>query len=106
MGWRRYNKTAKVRMVEPDAATEFYSAYQRTEGFKASTGQLVPVADLNHTLWAGCKDNQLSYESNVAGQIRGHFTLALCKVLGATSGNITRRLIDQQVQKSSGRSWQ
>ncbi|MFZ1751884.1 MAG: caspase family protein [Saprospiraceae bacterium] len=101
LGLETLQQDLKVRMVEPDAATEFYSAYaNELKASKASTRQLVPVADLNHTLWAGCKDNQLSYESNVAGQIRGHFTLALCKVLRATSGNITRRLIDQQVQRA------
>jgi len=89
----------KVRMIQPDAQTEFYSAYAHELKTK-STRQLVPVANLNHTLWAGCKDNQLSYESNVSGQIRGHFTIDFCKILRATSGNITRRLLDQQVQRA------
>lgn len=91
----------KVRMVEPDAQTEFLASYEaELKRQKSSTRQLVPVAGLKHTLWAGCKDNQLCYESTIGGQVRGHFTRELCRVLRSSGGNITRRLLDQQVQQA------
>ncbi len=101
-GLNELQQDLRVRMIESDAETQFYSAYvHELKGAEtAATRQLVPVSRLNHTLWAGCKDNQLSYESSVSGQVRGHFTKELCKVLRATSGNITRRLLDQQVQRA------
>ncbi|MBK9256739.1 MAG: caspase family protein [Saprospiraceae bacterium] len=100
-GLNALHQDLKVRMIPPDAETEFYSAYvHELKAVERTTRQLVNVPNLNHTLWAGCKDNQLCYESNVSGQIRGHFTRELCRVLRATSGNITRRLLDQQVQRA------
>ena len=61
---------------------------------------LVPVAGLNHTLWAACKDNQVAMEGNLGGITRGYFTYHLCKVLRATAGNISRKLLDAQVSNA------
>lgn len=60
------------------------------------TKALVPVAGMNHTLWAACKDNQVSMEGNISGQIRGYFTYHFCKILRATNGNIVRKTLDKQ----------
>lgn len=94
------------RFLEPMLEDEFYYSYQKElKPKKESKGSshmtvtkaLVPVAGLNHTLWAACKDNQVSMEGSIGGVIRGYFTYHLCRFLRATSGNILRRTLDSQV---------
>ncbi len=79
-------------------ATELKSkkAKKEVEGLKISKA-IVPVAGMKHTLWAACKDNQVSMEGNIGGQVRGYFTYHFCKVLRATTGNIVRKVLDKQV---------
>ncbi|MDR6920814.1 caspase family protein [Chryseobacterium sp. 2987] len=93
-----------ARYIPPMLEDEFYMTY--ASEIKASgnskkaniiTKALVPVAGLNHTLWAACKDNQVSMEGNMSGQIRGYFTYHFCKVLRATNGNVIRKTLDRQV---------
>lgn len=57
----------------------------------------VVIAGLNHVLWAGCRDNQTSAETNIGGAIRGVFTYNFCKVLRGAGLGITRRKLDAQV---------
>nr|WP_294936556.1 caspase family protein [uncultured Flavobacterium sp.] len=98
------NETA--RFIPPMLDDEFYITHakeiQPKKTKKAApcdpiTKALVPVAGMNHTLWAGCKDNQVSMEGNISGQTRGYFTYHLCKVLRATNGNVTRKTLDKQI---------
>jgi len=58
---------------------------------------VVPVAGLNHVLWAGCRDNQTSQETSIGGAIRGVFTYNFCKVLRGAGAGITRRRLDAQI---------
>lgn len=94
-----------VRFIPPMLEDEFYFSYSKdlklkktkTVGEKNSlTRALVPVVGMNHTLWAACKDNQVSLEGNIGGVTRGYFTYHFCKILRATSGNISRKLLDSQ----------
>ena len=48
---------------------------------------------LNHSLWSGCRDNQLSTETVIDGQRRGVFTHSLGKILRKTKGAISRKEI-------------
>lgn len=91
------------RFIEPMLEDEFYFSFSRDlvskkskkdSGSILTTKALVPVAGLNHTLWAACKDNQVAMEGTMGGLTRGYFTFHFCKVLRATSGNITRKLLD------------
>jgi hypothetical protein len=91
------------RFIEPMLEDEFYFSFSKELEQKKSSAKngeltpvkaLVPVAGMNHTLWAACKDNQVAMEGNIGGLTRGYFTYHLCKVLRATTGNITRRLLD------------
>ncbi|MEJ7738353.1 MAG: caspase family protein [Chitinophagaceae bacterium] len=93
------------RFIEPMLEDEFYFSYakdlkpKKTEQYSeylTKTRAIVPVAGTNHTLWAACKDNQVSMEGSISGIIRGYFTYHFCKILRATTGNITRRLLDAQ----------
>ena len=85
------DSTLKVRMLEPNFEDEFYA----TNAVASKLARvLVPVANLNHTLWAACADKQLSYESSVGGVARGHFTVSMCKALRASNGTITRKKLD------------
>jgi hypothetical protein len=97
--------TELVRSVPPMLEDEFYFSYSKDLKFKKSKKNdeknilnkaLVPVAGMKHTLWAACKDNQVSMEGNISGAIRGYFTYHFCKILRATSGNISRKLLDAQ----------
>jgi metacaspase-1 len=93
------------RFITPMLEDEFYFSYAKDLKPKKSkkdadssktTKALIPVAGINHTLWAACKDNQVSMEANIGGTVRGYFTYHFCKILRATSGNITRRFLDAQ----------
>jgi hypothetical protein len=67
----------------------------------------VVVPGLNHVLWAGCRDNQLSGEGLIDGLYRGFFTYHFCKVLRGAGVSITRRRLDAQVTlnlKNSGQT--
>jgi len=55
------------------------------------------VPGLNHTLWAACKDNQTSEETEIKGQVRGVFTYQFCKILRRSGGAITRAKLDRLV---------
>ena len=90
-----------IRAIVPMLEDEFYFIHQRQLGKKSKSVKtakaLVPVAGLNHTLWAACKDNQLSMEGPIVGQIRGFFTYHFCRALRATTGHIKRSVLDVQV---------
>lgn len=92
------------RFIPPMLEDEFYITYasevQSSKSTKKTAGMtkaLVPVAGMNHTLWAASKDNQVSMEGNMGGQIRGYFTYHFCKILRATNGNIVRKTLDKQI---------
>jgi hypothetical protein len=91
------------RYIEPMLEDEFYFTFSKELEPKKSSAKngemvpvkaLVPVAGMNHTLWAACKDNQVAMEGNIGGFIRGYFTYHICKILRATAGNISRKLLD------------
>ncbi|KMQ66520.1 hypothetical protein ACM46_03030 [Chryseobacterium angstadtii] len=93
-----------ARFIPPMLEDEFYMTYasemQTSKSAKKSaalTKALVPVTGMNHTLWAASKDNQVSMEGNMNGQIRGYFTYHFCKILRATNGNIVRKTLDKQI---------
>jgi hypothetical protein len=94
------------RFIEPMLEDEFYFSFARelssSKSKKSSDKMmtnkaLVPVTGMKHTLWAACKDNQVAMEGPVGGVTRGYFTLHLCRALRATTGNITRKLLDAQI---------
>ncbi len=60
--------------------------------------EAVIVPELNHVLWAGCRDMQTSAEGPIDGGVyRGVFTYCLCKVLRRAGSTITRRRLDNLV---------
>ncbi|MCU7617480.1 caspase family protein [Chryseobacterium sp. PBS4-4] len=93
----------KARFIPPMLEDEFYMTYaseisaSKNSKKQSMTRALVPVADLNHTLWAASKDSQVSMEGSMSGQIRGYFTYHFCKILRATNGDIVRKTLDKQV---------
>ena len=96
---------ATARFLQPMLEDEFYFSHAKDLVNKKSvTGNdnivkakvIVPVAGMNHTLWAACRDNQVAMEGNIGGLTRGYFTYNFCKALRATSGNVTRKLLDAQ----------
>ncbi len=101
------NETA--RFIPPMLEDEFYFNFSKSIETKSSTKEasleeattatksLNKIQVMNHILWAGCMDNQVSMEGDFSGMTRGYFTYNLCKVLRATSGNITRELLDSQI---------
>lgn len=93
-----------VRFIPPMLEDEFYLTYasemssiKTSKKTEFTTKALVPVSGINHTLWAASKDNQVSMEGNMSGQIRGYFTYHFCKILRATNGNIVRKTLDKQI---------
>ena len=71
------------RFIPPMLEDEFYFNYSKDLEVKSAkkvivpittTKALVTVKGMNHVLWAGCKDNQVSMEGDVSGLTRGYFT--------------------------------
>ena len=64
----------------------------------------VVMDKLNHTLWAGCRDDQLSYETDINGSRRGIFTFHLCEILRRSNGIIKRnklfKLLNAAIQRT------
>lgn len=99
------------RFIEPDFDDQFFFNYKvETPKKKRSKTALLRSSDsiervsvivpgTNHTLWAACRDNQVSVEGPIGpgGTTRGYFTFHYCKVLRATVGNITRKKLDVMV---------
>jgi hypothetical protein len=59
--------------------------------------EAIVVPGLNHTLWAACRDNQTSEETEIEGKVRGVFTYHFCQVLRRSNARITRRQLDRLV---------
>lgn len=55
---------------------------------------------LNHILWAGCKDNQTSADSEIDGYYNGAFTYYFCKHVREAQGRITRAELHTRVKNS------
>jgi hypothetical protein len=64
----------------------------------------IALDKLNHTLWAGCRDEQVSYETDIGGIRRGIFTFHLCQILRKSNGNIERKklykLLNAAIQRT------
>jgi hypothetical protein len=58
---------------------------------------VVDVPEMNHVLWAGCRDNQTSQEGALGGTTRGVFTYSFCKVLRRAGLGATRRQLESSV---------
>lgn len=92
-----------VRYVEPPLDQGFFldanpsAKLRRIMGRVEDSRDAVVVPGLNHVLWAGCRDNQLSGEGPIGGVVRGYFTYCFCKALRATYPNVTRRRLDSIV---------
>lgn len=56
----------------------------------------VPVTEMNHVLWAACKDNQTSWEVISGGKYRGLHTIYLCWAL-RNYLTYTRNQIDAKI---------
>jgi hypothetical protein len=59
--------------------------------------ETIVIPGLNHTLWAACRDNQTSEETEIEGRVRGVFTYHFCQVLRRSNANITRKQLDRLV---------
>jgi hypothetical protein len=93
-----------VRFVEPPAEQSIFAdaaPMLPVKGILATDGRgsrdAVVVPSLNHVLWSGCRDNELSGEGNIGGEVRGFFTYAFCKCLRGAGVNVIRAKLDSQV---------
>ena len=64
---------------------------------KKGTKDIAVAPNINHVVWAGCRDNQTSAEASIGGVYRGLFTLNFCKVLRGAGVTITRKNLDAQI---------
>lgn len=87
-----------VRCVEPPEDQGFFLEQfpSLPRKSKLKDRDLAP-ANLNHVLWAACKDGQTSQELPIAGVYRGVFTYWFCKVLRKAGAGVIRRILDAQV---------
>jgi hypothetical protein len=108
------NKSSNVlipRYMEPPVDVAFHLDYNPDVStswllspFKEEKGREIVVSKMNHTLWAGCRDNQLSYEADIDGVRRGIFTYNFCQILRKRNGQIERdklyKLLNAAIQRS------
>ena len=96
--WSDFNKKIPVltpRYMEPPFDVKFHLDFEPNMKKKKmlksdDKNREVVLANLNHSLWSGCRDEQLSYETGIQGNKRGIFTYNLCQILRRTNGSITR----------------
>lgn len=76
-----------VRFVEPPLDYGFFLEKDPTIPLRGilkpivGKKEAVNVPELNHTLWAACKDNELAGEAAIDGKKQGVFSYSFCKVL-------------------------
>ena len=86
----------KIRFLKPPFDYTFHIDYEpdlKLAGLlkKKGDGKKPEIASgLNHILWAACKENQTSEETEIDGKVRGVFSYHFCKILRRTNGNIQR----------------
>lgn len=96
--------TAKARYLKAPLDFSFHLDYRPDLKRRGLAKQTVRRA-LNHTLWAGCADFELSYEDMLTGETttRGVFTYNLCQILRKDK-EITRtklhRLLNAAMKKT------
>ncbi|HWQ95970.1 MAG TPA: caspase family protein [Candidatus Methylomirabilis sp.] len=92
-----------TRYMPPPADWSFFldsnSTIPRRGIMKPESGkrEAKPVTELNHVLWAACKDFQTSSEVDIEGKRRGVFTYHFCKVLRRAGVETSRRKLDDLV---------
>lgn len=87
------------RFLEPpaDILCRSREDLKETHGFH-QTSQL--KRELNHILWAGCRDNQTAADAKINGTYNGAFTYYLCKNIRETAGKINRKELLKSVKDS------
>jgi hypothetical protein len=99
----------KIRFLKPPFDYTFHINYEpdlKLVGLlKKKVNEKKPeiVSGLNHVLWAACKENQTSEETEIEGKVRGVFTYHFCKILRRTNGSIQRsrlyRLVSSAIKR-------
>lgn len=56
--------------------------------------------NLNHVLWAGCKDNQTSADAYINGSYNGAFSYYFCKHIRENAGSISRDVLLSRLHNS------
>lgn len=90
-------KEMKIRFLPPPIDIEC----RKEEDLKIKKiGKISLEKSLNHTLWAGCKDNQTSADALIGTTYNGAFTYYFCKYIRETQGKITRGELLKRVRSS------
>lgn len=87
-GTREIGQTFTIRSLPPIVGKVSHPGHKT----KAAV-----IANLNHCLWAGCKDGQTSAELSIGGKVRGAFSYFLWKEIraGGTRSAIMARVSKQ-----------
>ncbi len=91
------------RYIEPPIDQSFFldanpELAAKRKGFLKTTERVpVVVPNMNHILWAACKDNQTAGEANFGGVYRGVFSYCFFKALRRAGINVPRLRLDSIV---------
>jgi hypothetical protein len=86
----------RVKFIKPPFDYSFHMDYEpglKLVGLlkkKGNEKKMEIVSGLNHVLWAACKENQTSEETEIGAKVRGVFTYHFCQILRRTNGKIQR----------------
>jgi metacaspase-1 len=95
----------RSRYFKPPLDYTFHIDYEpdlKSRGLLKGNGKAI-VPGLNHVLWAACKDNQTSEETEIDGSVRGVFTYNFCQVLRRANGDIARKQLYKLVNAAMKR---
>lgn len=96
-------KTGTPRYMEPILDVDFFlranPLIPKQKILRKRIGDKeIAIANINHVLWAACRDNQTSCENIFEGKFQGAFTFCYCKLLRKYySEGITREKLDTLV---------
>lgn len=96
--FRRENPhPTKSRFLKPpvDIAARHDGDNLTTRSFKSPTR-----SSMKHILWAACKADQTSADANIDGTYNGAFTYYFCKFMRQSQGQVTRRVLLEQVRNA------
>lgn len=68
--------------------------------FKPEENEDKPIVTLNHSLMAGCRDNQTCADAEIGGKPAGAFTYYLCKHIRDAKGVVARKALKDRTKRS------
>lgn len=84
-------------LIESNPTIPVQGIFKHGTATRKADKEAVESEQLNHVLWAACRDYQTSAETQIGGVWRGVFTYCYCRALRRAGLGIIRRRLDELV---------